>query len=328
MKRVILVVLIFHFVVLIFSKKTIPLPDLGIPQTIAIDNNRIFIIQAPEIYIYSLEDFKLLDKFGKKGEGPGEFISSGAWTMYLDILPEEILLSSVSRISFFTKDGNFIRMKKINPMVQTFYRIKPLGNKFVGVLREPEDGLLKSWFYIFDSDFKPLKKLSICSTRRRDGKFCPIAQSPILANFDVYDNKIFLSENVNKEGILQVFDNNGKKLYSINNNYEKIKFKKEHKRSYLSQYKKPIEKEYLERMKHFWIFPEYFPAWQNFLIDNNKIYLQTFKRNKKDSENEFIMLNMDGNLIKKIWIPLKEYLDFTPDPYTLYDKKQQALSII
>ncbi|NIM12466.1 MAG: 6-bladed beta-propeller [Candidatus Aminicenantes bacterium] len=323
MKRTIVIIMFFLGTALVFSKTVVPLPELtGDPQTITVDKERIYITNTPEILIYSVKDYKFLTKFGKKGEGPGEFMFIGPWNMHITVLPKELLVVSQSKISYFTKEGKFLRMLKIDPMVRTFFRVKPLGDGYIGVTAEHEGkGAFKFWYYIYDSQFRKQKKLSVVFNRGTDGKITPITQSPILSKYEICDNKIFLSESENSKGIIDVYDNQCNKLYAIEQDYEKIEFTKEDEKAYLKRFVTQGEKENYERVKHRYVYPKYFPAWQNFVIDNNKIYIQTFKRNKEDTANEFYILDLKGKLIKKVWVPVEEFFDFAPHPYTIKDNK-------
>lgn len=59
---------------LIFPGKVAVLPEVKRPAfDIIVDNNELFLVECATIYIYSLTDFKLKKKFGRRGEGPGEF---------------------------------------------------------------------------------------------------------------------------------------------------------------------------------------------------------------------------------------------------------------
>ena len=68
----------FFFILLfawstIFAARVIPFPELLSPELIRVDENKIYITEKANIYIYSKKDFKLVKKFGKKGAGPEEF---------------------------------------------------------------------------------------------------------------------------------------------------------------------------------------------------------------------------------------------------------------
>jgi len=59
------------------AMESILLRDLFRPELIRVDQNQIYITEGPRVYIYSLDDFKLIGKFGAKGEGPQEFNTGG-----------------------------------------------------------------------------------------------------------------------------------------------------------------------------------------------------------------------------------------------------------
>lgn len=56
----------------LWTDNNITLAGLNRPSAIEADQYRLFIVEDTSILIYSLEDFKLLKKFGRKGQGPGE----------------------------------------------------------------------------------------------------------------------------------------------------------------------------------------------------------------------------------------------------------------
>ncbi len=73
---IIVIILLFFvgsFGELLMAKKVVTLSGILAPSDIKIDEERIYITQHEEIYIYSLKDYRLIKKFGRKGEGPGEF---------------------------------------------------------------------------------------------------------------------------------------------------------------------------------------------------------------------------------------------------------------
>ena len=49
--------------------KVIPMPDLMKPGNIYFDESRMYITENANVYIYSTKDYKLIKKFGQKGEG-------------------------------------------------------------------------------------------------------------------------------------------------------------------------------------------------------------------------------------------------------------------
>jgi hypothetical protein len=84
------------------ASKVVQLPILNRPNSIVISNNQIFITEGINIFVFLSDNFKLITKFGKKGEGPGEFMNED---ISLHILPDRILVSNSYKILFFSKKG-------------------------------------------------------------------------------------------------------------------------------------------------------------------------------------------------------------------------------
>ena len=60
------------------SQKSIALPDLLKPQAFEVDSQHLYIIEGHRIHVFSLGNWKKVNSFGRRGEGPGEFFS--AWS--------------------------------------------------------------------------------------------------------------------------------------------------------------------------------------------------------------------------------------------------------
>ena len=98
--------ILFLFVVInpALASESILLPDLFRPELIRVDQNQIYITEGPQVYIYSLDSFKLKGKFGAKGEGPQEFNTGGmvfGW-LWLSIQTDQIFVHSMGKISYYS----------------------------------------------------------------------------------------------------------------------------------------------------------------------------------------------------------------------------------
>ena len=102
------VVFLILFTGSISAVKVIPLGEVNRPISIHVDAACIYIVEFPFIYIYSSEDFKLVKKFGKRGEGPGEMM--GFNRVHLHVQPDKIMLSNSHKIIFFKAGGFFKRV--------------------------------------------------------------------------------------------------------------------------------------------------------------------------------------------------------------------------
>jgi hypothetical protein len=137
----------------------VTLPELLSPELIRVDENKIYITEKANIYIYSKKDFKLVKKFGKKGAGPEEFrIGFANGMLWISVIPNCIFVHSIGKISYFTTEGKFINEKRLG---QGTYRraFHPMGNQFVGVGTKIQEKTRYWTINIYDSNLKKLNEL-------------------------------------------------------------------------------------------------------------------------------------------------------------------------
>ncbi len=319
MRRIILLlVLLMLSVSSIGATKIIPL-DLFKPFRIRCDGEKIFIGQEAMIYVYSAKDYKLLSKFGKAGEGPQEFKLLPEFSPDFDVDSDVLVAFSIGKVSLFTKEGKFLDEKKIVGG-GTFQFYREMGDRFVGEkLLRGKDELLHKAVFIFDANLKQVKELFRNKNSFQFAKqYNPIERGLYIPNFYIYDNKIFIGGQIDPDTI-HVFDTTGKALYTIQPGLDKVKFTEADKKGYIDSF--ALYPAQYERLKNQLRYPDYFPLWQNFIVADQRIYFQTYKRNKEDTQNEVAIFTLKGESIKRVWLPFDEYFDFTPCPYIIHDKK-------
>ncbi|MFC2155329.1 hypothetical protein ACFLRB_02405 [Acidobacteriota bacterium] len=118
MKKCTIMLSLWFVCSLLLSGKVVPLPDLLNPNVIMADNDRLYIADGTSIFIYSAKDFSLLKKFGREGEGPREFLDK---IYTIGVQGEYLTVNSVAKLSFFTKDGQFVKGKRTLPSTSVFY---------------------------------------------------------------------------------------------------------------------------------------------------------------------------------------------------------------
>ena len=131
MKKITLFILIFIAWNFIYSKKIGSFPQLVDPQGILIQDSNLIVWEKASISIYSLMNYKLLNKFGRMGEGPEEFKLNpavGYTSIVLNITPENIFAHSAGKLSIYNIKGVYQKEIKI-PL--TISRLKKLGDGFV-----------------------------------------------------------------------------------------------------------------------------------------------------------------------------------------------------
>lgn len=296
--------------------EVVPLPGLINPDSMMVDHQHIYITDSETIYIFSVVDFKLKTKFGRAGEGPKEFkINPTTVTKLLvNIQDDMIIVNSVGRISYFTKDGKYLKEVQIGSAYAG--NLKKIGNHYVGysISRRTE-----TWYLtinLYDSAFHKLKE--ICRTEyyiQADKKFNLVKAgggTARLAVYTVYNEKIFVEGH---ENVIHVFDKEGNEQYDIKLNYDRLKVSDKHKEEIRKDldilYKGPLMQTWIKKNGY---FPEYFTA-RTFKIADNKIFIPTYK--KQNGKNEFIILDLKGNVKKKIYLPFKDRTLLLAYPYVI-----------
>lgn len=305
-----IIILLILFISPVFSAKIVPLEEPLKPNIIAVGEDRVYVIEDITIYIYSLQDFGLIKKFGKKGEGPGEFKGR---IYSIDILPEQIIVNSEARVSHFTRDGDFIRQANTKSVSINFL---PVADNLVGFRLLAVDRTLYFAIDIYDKKLNKIKEIHRFKHPFQPRK--PVNLTDIrVCSYHVAGNKIFIDK---ENGIIDVYDKDGEKLFSIDPKIEKIKITEEHKKKYLDLWKSNhvLRAEY-NSLKERFKFPSHFSAIRDFQIIDGNIYIQTYK--EKDGKSEMLIYSTKGKLLKKALVPLADVAILLPQIYNFYTIK-------
>jgi hypothetical protein len=124
---------------------------------------------------------------------------------------------------------------------------------------------------------------------------------------------------------IYAFDENGKQIYSITPEYEKVKFTGEWEKKYINFLKTDPRYKYVyQQDKNRIKFPGYFPPIRDLLAADKRIYVITFY-SKEDKKECYIYDSAEGKFIKKAFIPLAEKNVQELYPYTIKNGKVYQL---
>lgn len=297
MKKLILILfilLVFLFVRAAYAGKLAALPGHLVPNALAVGDDYFYITENSTIYVYRMKDFKLVKKFGKKGEGPREFKG----TPILTVCADQLMVNSTAKVSFYTIDGTYL--KEFNNIVsgQTF---RLLGSRFIG-RKSLSDKKGQRWttVNIYDSSFNKVKEIYRQKSITKIGKGWHLF-SRTYFKYVVCENKVFIAGD--KVLVIEVYDFNGNPLPSIKRNYAPVKFTEEHAKKVLEHYRTDPgtrdEYDWWEKNIH---FPDYFPAIRDIFKSDNLIYVRTYK--EKDNHHEFFIFTADGKLQGQVFLPI------------------------
>jgi hypothetical protein len=319
---------------MVWADKTVLLPGITDPYTITATKDRLYLTESVTVYIYSLTDFSLIKKFGKGGRGKEKFKGLIA----LRTGPDFILINSKIKIFFFTPGGDFIKYQKKQFSERKRISYIPMGDQFaVSEFRTEhqasffsrffaallsETGAPTSGFYItisiYDSNLVKVKDIFDYKHPFFTGKYInPVDIRGSLCV--VYRDQLFIDDS---DGIIHVFDPGGKRLYSVHPPFEKVKITKTSQRRYLKYWMEHLAGDY-ERYQGRLRFPAYFPPIRIFFVADERIYVLTFK--EIEGKSELLILDMKGQLLKKVLVPLAKIDSLRPAVINRYTIKNHRL---
>jgi len=324
-KQMILIIVLLLFLLLglggfLYPGKVVVLDEVVNPFIMKVDDNQLYISDGAAIHIYSLKDYSLKKKFGRKGEGPREFkveptINMGS--VIIDVYPDYLLVNSLGKISFFTKQGEFIKeIRSISP--NGWFKV--MGDRFVGYSRTIENKTNYLTVNIYDSTLNVVKELYKEPQWINPGKDINVFGIRSALSY-VSDNKILIE---NRRSSIMVFNSNGKKLYSIDPQINPLKVTEKAKKRAHDFFKSlPQFKQLYTVIKDRLKFPRYFPKIRFFFVTDHKIYVLSWRR--KEKKSECFIYDLAGNLINKTYLPLEENNIFIPYPFAIGNGKHYQL---
>ena len=252
------------------------------------DEERIYVSDRKETHI------KVFDKngvylitIGRKGQGPGEFerISGMQITQQKELLVFDM---RIRRISFFSLDGEFIRLKSIGEIQALELKMNSKENFIVdSVLLDPRNFLAVTSLKIFDSN---LKLIATIYTSDPKDVLTPFLPFMVWTLYKI-DNIVVGYNNTYE---FQVLEPEGKLIKKIMKEYFPVKITEEERKERLKQLQQSEKKE----------VPEFYPAYLNFTVDDDdRIFVQTMERPKNKKGYYYDVFDSEGKFIVKI--PLK-----------------------
>lgn len=305
MKKIALVITFIFAAAFFLSGKVVRMPDLLNPNTLLVDTNRLYIAGGTTIYIYSLSDFSLQKKFGREGEGPQEF-NERIFT--LGVQGDHITINSISKLSYFTKNGNFVKEKQTLPQAMD---IKPFKEKFTGREIVIDDKAIYQTINIYDESLTKEKEIVRLEHGSQPGKGIKLFHGTLSAV--VIGNKVFSAGM--KHFIINVFNEKGEKISIINRQYQRRKVTERDKNKFIEQLQtSPETSEYYEIIKPV-IFPAYYPALKELIATDKKLYALTWKT--RNGETECYIFDLNGKFQETTYLPLKSTLELYLSPFTI-----------
>jgi len=293
----------------LYAEKAAILTDIFNPSGIIIDGPYIYLTEKSTVFIYSSENYKYINKFGREGQGPSEF--SG----FLTIIPQpgHLIINSLGKISFFSGTGEFIKELKSPRVNSVFF---PLETGFIGRARAFESNTAFFTVNLYDLELKKGKEIYRVEDfeQPRKSKITFPIREPKYATLN---NKIIIA---GKPGfIVDILDQTGKQLHSITNkNFKRRKFTSQDEKEF-REFLKAEYKERYHRYKQYLQFLEYFPEISFLFTDSNKIYVSTWRIS--NSKIELFEYDIKGKLLNIYFVNIFWQSMLKPYPLRIHNGK-------
>lgn len=297
----------------ILAEAVAQMPDVMKPTFMAIDDENIYIVDGATIWIYSMDGYKLKGKFGKKGEGPQEFmVSPGGQGGMVFPQKDSLVVNSQGKVSYWTKDGKFIREMKAPPgMTQGAPMVQPVGKNYVGLSAhiDQKNAAFSAAVTLYDANMNKIKVLHTIPFMKNSKMQFPITIPFIY----VHSDKIVGTGGDKFSFNMSIYDDIGNLTTEITREYKPLKVHAGYKDEVYEMYKKnPDTKNYFDLVKQVIEFGHRFPPIQGFFLADNTIYIQTYK--KENGKYEFFIYSIDGKFIKQVYLPVDYMWGILPYP--------------
>jgi len=310
MRTMLLAIILLISTILVFPAVSLgELDGVLKPSIIDIVKDRLFVMDTEQVRVFDMKTMELLNSFGKRGEGPGEYKIIPNFPLSLKAFDDFLIVESIDKLSYFSLDGKYIKEKRKLPLL---VKISEIGGNYIGrrIIQPPDGSLSTSALKIYDSEFKEIKEL-YKQPFLQQGAF-PNIRLDLGKDFLLYqiaDNKIFV-EKSDKGFLIDVYDFKGNKLYQIKKDYKKIPITSNDKKAIIKDIE--MDPQIQRQLKQFGLkwadfsrnfkfeFPDHYPPIKSMEIEKEKIYITTFKQ--KDNKVETIILNLKGKVLKTAFI--------------------------
>jgi hypothetical protein len=246
------------------------------------------------------QNLNFLNKIGKRGEGPGEIASLSNF----NFLEDKIYTISRDHILFFSLDGTLLNEVKIPPLEGSILLLK--NGNFLEEVRDfsyERGKVIIQKIRFLDKNFKKIREVLDERLKITPGFVFEAIEPFIRADYSEKKGHVYVS-NPSKDFLLMIFDENGNEIGKIFKEYKKIKVKEEYKEKFLEtiiQDPHVTSKEMAEAIRRQTHFPEYFPPYQCFFLDDEgNIYIRTYER--KGEKTKFEKYSSDGVFIRDYYL--------------------------
>ena len=324
MKKLLCVFIFFISVLFItqpgFGIKVKEMEEILRVDMMATDGKKLYVLDNFTIHVYSLKNYELVTRFGKKGNGPGEFNPNFVNRIALQLDKDNVILNTVRKIAYFSKKGKLLE-EKIIPFLCV--QIVPLGSNYIITkYLAGERGINKLSVCLCGPDFSEKKTLYTredISTQRSRKLDCPNEQIFVEKN----KKSIFIYDQRPGREVL-VFDHSGKEINRFELPEQQIEMPQSFKDDVLEWANtSSMVKSYaqmtglsLDQIRKMVDFHKIVPVARCFAVMAEDLIIETYV--KKGQVSKFIRMNTEGKKTGEVFLTDAEPGRVKMNPYPTY----------
>ncbi|MCP5107360.1 MAG: hypothetical protein GY950_28495 [bacterium] len=317
MRKILLIVVMLFLLMftMLNGEKAGVLTDVLKPESIEVSGDRLYVVQSPGFFVYSLKDLALITKFGKKGEGPGELPAFAGLSNAVTELEDKLMVEGFSKMIYFSKDFKLQKEIKKPGRLRTLKAL-PVGKNFASIRNLQPTETDKKYYLalaLLDENLNLLKILYKQEFPERATEIVMVTDS---IRFAVYKDKIYVEES-EKGFFIEVFDSSGNKVSQIRQNITRQKITENHRKAIYQNFKEDDIVRLLVKQRGGWesfekkiklIYPGTFPPIRDIIVTGDKIYAYTYER--KDNKEKYIVMDLNGKIIDTVFMPIPKVSSF------------------
>jgi hypothetical protein len=275
-----------------------PDESLSLVSTFIVDGaGGVFALDFKEqkIKVYD-KNGKFLRLIGKPGQGPGE-LGMASGIQFMDDGTLVVEDATNRRLALFKPSGEFIKNISTSGMMALVNILLDGKGNALGRELGMAEGNAKMFFEIkkFDPSLKPLftlDKIEFPIPVPGSGTKINILDMISAYQFDPAGN-IYYGRNSDYE--IKVYSPEGKHVRTIQKEYDRVKVTQADIDDMLERVPNTVPGINVREM---YSFPEYFPPFQTFLLDNEgRLFVRTFTKGKAKGEYEIDVFDPEGRYI-------------------------------
>lgn len=284
--------------------KQAALPELKVPINMAVDQDHVVILDGVTIYVYSRKDFRLLQSFGKRGQGPGELVPDDELPLQMQLIDGEVWVHSQNKMIRFSMAGEVKEEKTLRFLSSQWERFGE-GYAMVRIYVTPNHELSLR-VGLFNNRLEEVKALSVY---QQDADFPrgKIVVPPPYIYLCSSRERLYVMSGNRREFKIDVFDRQGSRLKPVEMSYENLTLTDELKGEWQEWFKKdPRFRSVPPGLWERFYFPGKLPAIRGIAVamtgKGDQVLVQTYRI--REQRGEFYLFSGSGELIKQLYLPL------------------------